>query len=560
MSKKYYKRLICIIKPYTAVEVLGLILTILFVFATNLSPMISKILIDDSIDNLQNYSDKKLLIVMLSFFVVCMLQPILGYLKDVIFVKITQRITYKVRKDMYDKLLKIDNSYFYNKGKGEVISYILNDCAILGDFISNFFIVYIKNIFSIFIIIIAMIYLSLNLTIVIIIAMLLLILIFNKFSKQFRALSLSNQENYDKLCTEINESLEMLDTIKYFNLESFFKHRFNNINDNNKCHNIKIQKKQLTFNNLVNGGIIIILCLIYLVGIFEVRRDVIKLGSVIALGNYFQMIISPVLELVNNKIDIEKIIPIIDRIEKFLSINKTEKLFEINSNNLNGDIKIENLSFSYDKDKDILKNVNMDIKRNSFNAIIGNSGVGKSTLIGLILGLNKAKKGNVFIGGININKINKNILFNNIAYVPQSVKLFNASIKDNILCFNNKNEDKMLKLCKELKIDEFVNNMDNKYDTLVTENLNISGGQKQLIGIARALIRKPKILICDEPTSALDSFNRENVLNILKKESQKCTVIFISHNKEDILKADFIYSIEKGKIEKFEEVKNGFYN
>jgi len=211
--------------------------------------------------------------------------------------------------------------------------------------------------------------------------------------------------------------------------------------------------------------------------------------------------------------------------------------------------------YKYKKDSNfVLKNIDMKIPCNKIIGIAGKSGSGKTTFIDIILGLLKPSEGFVKIDGINLNKININQYRKKISYVTQDSIFFDGTLKDNIILGQNKiNKNELKKCIKAAQVDKVINDLPNGLDTLISEaGSNLSGGQKQRIAIARALYRKPKLLILDEATSALDNEVESKFRYALKKHCKDITVIIISHKLINLKYADLILVFEKGQI-----VQNG---
>lgn len=226
--------------------------------------------------------------------------------------------------------------------------------------------------------------------------------------------------------------------------------------------------------------------------------------------------------------------------EKFGKIKKTIK----------GNIKFENVNFSYTNKKQILKNINFEIKNNKTYSIVGLSGSGKSTILSLICKLYDLKEGRILIDNIDINEYNKDTLRNNIAYITQNPYIFNMSIKDNLKIVNKKATNKEIEeIIKITSLDTFINTLENGIDTIVGEGgITLSGGEKQRLAIARALLKGSKIILLDEATSALDNITQEQIKQSLNNLKGKYTIIIVAHRLSTIIDSDEILMIENGKI------------
>ena len=237
-----------------------------------------------------------------------------------------------------------------------------------------------------------------------------------------------------------------------------------------------------------------------------------------------------------------------DRIFKFLSNEEpAEKLTIIPEKEL--DIRLSNVSFSYDDKKQVLDSVSMDVFENTFTGIVGESGSGKSTIASLIMGRNTIKQGTLSIAGINVSDINEDSLFENVNYVGIGSTFFKGTVRENLLLAKaDATEEELWNVLSECNIDGFFKE-EKGLDTILTENAaNLSGGQKQRLALARAILHDAKIYIFDEATSTIDVESEELILTEIKKLAKTKTVIMITHRLMNVVDADRIYCMENGKV------------
>ena len=543
--KVLLKRILDLIKPHIGMEILGFILTILYSLSVFASPMVSKYLIDEVIPA---NSLQKLYVGITIFCLVCLSQPIFGYFKDMLFLNITEDITLNIRNKLFKKVLSAPMNFFDKTNKGEIISRILNDGRGASQFITNFFVIIIKNVAMILMILAGMIYISLKLTCIILLMFLLFALVNWKLSKKFNNLSLNTQQNYDDICTFINQTADTIMTVKSFSMEKDLMEKYNKIMKKAYLDNKKLRALSIFLNNLTSVIVILSLCVIYGLGSILVMKGNMTIGSVIALGLYFQLFVQPVYELFNNNIELNATMPIFDRIYEYIDMD-SEVLDGKESKKVESGIIAKNLSFKYGDGTKALNNINLEIQEKGLYALVGRSGSGKSTFIKLLMGLYEPTVGELFIGGKNIMEIDLNTLRKSISLVPQEIDLFNTSVLENIRCGNPKtSEEEIIEMCKKLKLHDKIMSLPEKYNSIITERVNLSGGEKQRIAIARALMKKPKIFICDEPTSALDPENEERIRETIEDISKECTVIVIAHKTHTIINADKIFVFDKGGI------------
>lgn len=231
-----------------------------------------------------------------------------------------------------------------------------------------------------------------------------------------------------------------------------------------------------------------------------------------------------------------------------------------------GKIVIKDVNFGYEKDIEILHNINMVIEPNKTTAIVGFSGSGKSTLINLLLRYYDVNSGSIKIDGQDLREVKVESLRKNISLVSQDVIMFDDTIRENIkFGMENVSDEKIIEVAKLAAADDFIRNQPNGYDTIVGEmGKNLSGGQKQMISIARAMLKNAPILLLDEATSSLDSKSESQVQNSLEKLMEGRTTVIIAHRLSTIINAHKIYVFSEGKIVEEGNHKeliklNGFY-
>ena len=282
--------------------------------------------------------------------------------------------------------------------------------------------------------------------------------------------------------------------------------------------------------------------------------DYTQIGVIIASVLYIQRLFDPIRNLMMHYTQIQRSMASGSRLFDFLDIDPFLKTIEINkiTQPISGKIEFKNFHFSYDNDIEVLTDINMIIKPGSTVAFIGDTGAGKSTLASLITGLyppNK-NKGDLMIDDQIIQKFSRSDLGSQVAMVLQDPFLFQGTIKEN-LKFNQQNisDQQITKACKSIGIHEYINSLENGYNTNVSERgVNMSQGQRQLMGFARALIKDPKILILDEATSNIDSINEQKIQNALKVLLKDRTSIVVAHRLSTIKMSDEIFVIKGGKI------------
>lgn len=311
-----------------------------------------------------------------------------------------------------------------------------------------------------------------------------------------------------------------------------------------------IMNAQQTLTSAIStiGGTVILW-----VGVVNVLDGNMTLGSLITFNALLAYFLDPVKNLINLQPTMQTAIVAAERLAEILDLELEKTQNESRTlapESLNLPIRIENLDFRYGTRKLVLENINMTINAGEKIALVGESGSGKTTLSKLLMNFYPWEKGEIFIGDYNLKDINLEALRNRIAYISQDIFLFSGTIKENLELGN---EDAtmadIIEACRLSKADEFINNMPLRYETMLEENgANLSGGQKQRLAIARALLKKPDILIMDEATSNLDSITEKAIEKTINSLSRNITTIIIAHRLSTIMRCDKIFVMEQGKF------------
>lgn len=242
-----------------------------------------------------------------------------------------------------------------------------------------------------------------------------------------------------------------------------------------------------------------------------------------------------------------------DRLGEILDL-EAEKLVDedkkINPKTLLGDIEFKKVDFRYGTRKLVLKDINMKIKPGEKVALVGESGSGKTTIAKLLMNFYDVTKGEVLVNSYNIKDINKDALRDRISYISQDSFFFSGTIKENLEFANPEvSYEDIIEACKKAQIHDYINSTQTRYDTLLEEKgANLSGGQRQRLAMARALLKKPEILIMDEATSNLDTITEKAIENTIEECTKNVTTIIIAHRLSTIMRCDRIYVMDKGEI------------
>lgn len=250
----------------------------------------------------------------------------------------------------------------------------------------------------------------------------------------------------------------------------------------------------------------------------------------------------------SGEVSAQRVFEIIEN-EKF----SKEEYGKIELKKVAGEIEFKSVAFAYNDSAPLFKNLNFVVKPNSVVAFVGKSGEGKSTIIDLVNKSYETTKGQIFIDGVELKDLSESTIRNNISVVSQSPYIFNMTIENNMkLVKPNASKKEIVEACTRAGIHEFIKNLPEKYDSIIGENgVMLSGGQKQRLAIARALLKKSKIILLDEATSALDNETQDKISSTIKEISKDHTIIMVAHRLSTIINSDVVYVLNKHKIEDF---------
>ena len=472
-----------------------------------------------------------------------------------------------LRTDIFSKIINKDIKDFSLDNSGKYISILYNDLKIIEDnFFNNLF--QVISCFISFIISLVVLF-SISPTIVIFISIfgVLGFIIPNALSKKLVIQKNEYSQNLEQVTSITKDLFSGFEVIKGFNISNkineIFKTASTNVETSKKKYSILegiIRGFSLSFSVTIYLGVL-------LLGGYFMYKKSITVGTAIIIIQLSTHIVGPVklsISLINQ---IRSVAMIADKIEEILE--DTHDDFENTKlENFSKSICIENLNFSYTEERKALDNINITFDKNKKYAIVGESGSGKSTLIKLLMRYYNDYEGKISIDNLNIKNIYSSDLYKNISMIQQNIFMFDDSIKENIRLYSNHDDKDILDACKRSGLDKLLNKLPNGINSLVGENGNkLSGGEKQRIAIARALINNTQILILDESTSALDNETAYNLENSLLN-LENLTLITVTHkliknilNRYDeiiVMKNGKI--IEKGNFEDLINIKGYFYS
>ncbi|MGN0974173.1 MAG: ABC transporter ATP-binding protein [Bacilli bacterium] len=461
------------------------------------------------------------------------------------------KYSYKnLREKIIDKVFTYDVEFSDKISKGTILNTVNTDTANLSEMIDN-----VCEILVVFVKVIIMIFVFLKTNIYIGIIVLLLESLYIKSFDYCNINStkyLRGQQKYrDKLTDNLSQILNGLGEIKVFNIYEKIKNNFYIIANKwseqymKKRKYVNIRSSLLPF--IIHSGKIIL----YIILAYFVLNGRYEVNMLVLLITYFENIMTNTKELMGYSRQIREWSISITRINNILSYSSKQQItFGMNENDyINGMLEFRNVNFSYkSKNRGNIENINFIAEPNKITALVGHSGSGKTTITNLILRKYKIDSGEILIDNENIYEYSKDVYSTNVVGVNQSPFIFNMSIRKNLSLVDS-NFENQVEACKRVGIHEYIMSLPKGYNTVLTENAtNFSGGQRQLLAIARTLLSKAEILIFDEVTSSLDTSLVEKIKDIFENLKLDHTIIIITHKKDVMKIADKIIVLNKGKI------------
>ena len=483
--------------------------------------------------------------------VLLLVQLFIGTTKTIFTIKTGQMIDANLILGYYKHLLRLPQQFFDTMRVGEIISRI-NDAVKIRAFLNDVSINFLLNIFIIFFSFALMFTYYWKLALVLIVVIPLYALVYWVTNKLNKKVQRKLMEDSAELESQLVESLNSMSTIKRFGLEEF-------ANDKTESRFIKLLGTVYTSSmNAVFAGTssefisrMITIILLWVGAGFVLDNEITpgELLSFYALVGYFT---SPVAGLIGMNKTVQDAVIAADRLFEIMDLEqeKSENQIELAVENI-GDIQFKNVSFRYGTRVQVFDDLNLNIPKGKFTAIVGESGSGKTTLMSLLQNIYLIQHGKITIGEYDIKYLKNSSLRKLVSVVPQKIDLFAGNVIENIAVGDDEpNMKQIIEICNQLGIIEFIEGLPKSFETYLGENgATLSGGQKQRIAIARALYRKPEILILDEATSSLDSKSEQYVqetINYLKGNNK--TIIVIAHRLSTVYHADKIIVLDQGKV------------
>lgn len=506
-----------------------------------------KFLIDDILPNNLEANLHSISIAMLSLLI---FKIITEFFRKILLLYMAQNIDVPLLLGYYNHVIKLPMNFFGTRKVGEIISRF-NDGDKIRNAISSVILTLMIDVLMTVVGGVILYLQNVKLFFTCFVPIILYLALVFGFKKRIKKVNRKVMEDNASMTSYLVESLEGIETVKAFNGEGLVQAKTENnffkfMRSCFKCG--CTYNAQETLMNVISGGFGI--CLLWFGSSLVIKGEV-SMGELISFNALLAYFIQPIGRLINLQPQLQEAIVASDRLGEILDMELEKSEEEsIRPETLAGNISLQNVSFAYGVKDNVLEDININISNGERIALVGESGSGKTTIARLLMGFYEVKQGNILLNNYEINDIDKETLRSKISYISQDSFFFSGTIKENLefagedIAYEN-----MVDACKKAQIHDYIESLPLRYNTPLEEKgANLSGGQRQRLSIARALLKRPEILIMDEATSNLDSITERAIQRTLDECTGNVTTIMIAHRLSTIKKCHKIYVMDKGRI------------
>ena len=492
-----------------------------------------------------------LLIFLIVYGVVILVQTLMSAFRSQVILFLSRKVDIPIMLGYYNHVLHLSYEFFATRKVGDIITRF-QDAMTIKEIFTNVSVTLILDILlavgmssilfnmngRLFLILLVMVIINISLIYI--------------FKKPFKLLNQEQMESSAFLNSQLIESIQNIETVKVQNDEKNQVHKL----EQRFVNLLKIDYREGTLNNVqssISSFVRLVgnLLLMGVGGLFIIGGEM-SIGDLLVFQTISGYFTEPVENLVSLQLTFQEASIAMKRLSELMSLDREDD--EINNKltnvNLSGDIVFKNVSFAYGSRPPVINDFNLTIASGKKVALVGESGAGKSTIAKMLLNFVNIKAGSISISGYDLHDLDHNNLRRRIAYIPQNIQLFTGSIKDNLKIGNPEaTYEQMINASQMAGAHMFIEKLPNRYDAFVEEGgANFSGGEKQRLAIARALLSEAELYIFDEATSHLDSFSEKKLQNMIFNQMKGATILIIAHRLSTIVNCDLICFMENGRI------------
>ena len=521
------------------------------VIASLIPPQILKYIVDH---NLVPHKSEHLLVAAVSYVGVLLFIGIFDFAKEAILTILGQKITKESRIGMMEKMERMNARFFSNNSSGTVVSRFTNDVDAINSLFTGGIIGMMVDCLKIIGILFSIWMFSGKLGIVTLFLLPVIFGITRLFQKKMLKAQIENRILIGRVNNHISESLKNIQMIKSYSKESYMEEAYKK----HLIDNYRTVEKVNFFDSIYAPFIQLVRAVViaFIVVLSSKQLNIlgISLGMIAASIELFSNLFAPVENLGMELQNIQQAVSGIKRVNDFFDETEDDQKKEITSDEVIPDrekvqVSFHNLTFSYEEDSEVIQNITLDLKPNEKVTFVGRTGVGKTTLFKLIMGILKPTAGSITINGVDVKNIPNTEKRKIFGFVDQSFHSINGTVAEQIsLRDESISRAQIEKALNFVGLAEYVDSLEDGKDTQVTSEAIFSQGQKQLLSIARAIVTNPPILLLDEITANLDSITEEKIVSVLQKAGEEHTILSISHRLSTIVASDRVVILEHGKI------------
>lgn len=522
------------------------------VIASLIPPQILKYIVDN---NLVPQNFDRLPILAVAYIVILILIGIFNFIKEAVLTVLGQKITKEIRSDMMEKLERTNAMFFSSNSSGTVVSRFTNDVDAINSLFTSGIIGMMIDCLKLIGIVVSIWLFSSKLGIVTLLLMPVIYSITRLFQKKMLKAQIENRVLVGKVNNHISESLKNVQMIKSYSKESYMEKNYTRyLLDNYKTVE-KVNFYDSIYSPIIQVTRAVVIGFVVVLSSKQLNYLGISLGMVAASIELISNLFAPIEGLGVELQNIQQAISGIKRVNDFFNEPEDElkknglKIEDIISKRMEVRLSFNDVTFQYEEGSDVLRNISLSLKPNEKVTFVGRTGVGKTTLFKLIVGLLKPTKGSITINGIDVYDIPNSEKRKIFGYVNQNFYMIKGTVSDQIsLQDENIKREQIEKALDFVGLTEYVASLDDGLDTKVISDTLFSQGQQQLLAIARAIVTNPPILLLDEITANLDSITEEKIVSVLQKASDAHTILSISHRLSSMIASDTVVILENGRI------------
>tara|TARA_Y100000589_G_scaffold166091_1_gene158066 strand:- start:2522 stop:4294 length:1773 start_codon:yes stop_codon:yes gene_type:complete len=551
-NTQLFKRILSISKPHIKLLIYGVLITIILAFLSPLRPFIIGKLIGEYV----RIGDEKSLflgtiLVIALLIIESILLVLISYLSSVL----GQRVVKDLRDNLFRHITRLKLKYFDQHPIGMLVTRSVSDMETISDIFSQGILVILGDLLKLSGVLIFMFYINWRLTLIVLIPIPLLIISSNIFKKVIKSSFQEVRKQISSLNSFVQEHITGMNIVQIFSREGVEAKKFSKINLAHKKAHIKSIMAYSIFFPVVEILSALSIALLVIYSIWSISYGQVDYGVVttqmLSFILYVHMLFRPIRMLADRfntlqmgMVGSSRVFELMDNKEFIVQDN------DIKLNSFNGNIKFNDVHFSYDEKVSVFNGLTFEVKAGETIAVVGPTGAGKTSLINLISRFYEFQKGDITLDGVSIRNLNLEELRVNLAVVLQDVFLYNTTIFENITLGNKSiSREKVIQSAKKVGIHEFISQLPNSYDFEVKERGGVlSAGQRQLISFLRAFVYDPQLLVLDEATSSIDTASEELIQLATKEITKGRTSLIIAHRLSTIKKADCILVMDNGKI------------